>query len=443
MYWEEPRILSSGHQNKAFYEAMWKKLLETGSWSGEIWDRRKDGQIYPKLLTITAITNDRQETIQYVGIFRDITERKRAEEEMLLESGTEHRRAEELTQQLGHLLKNSFNEIYIFDADSLHFLLTSEGAEKNLGYSCDELKQFTPLDLCPSMTGERFRQMLALLRSGEQQSLFYETVLNRKDGSTYPVDVRLQFIDLDIPVFMFIIQDITEHKSAESLLRNLSIHLQKVREEEKASIAREIHDDLGGTLTALKMDINWLMDEMPVNQDTKPFLLHVESMSQLLDDATRVTRRVITDLRPSILDDLGLCAALEWQAGQFQKRTNIKCQVTCRTDNCKYELDKIQTINMFRIFQESLTNVARHSGASGVEVELRYGEKEVTLAINDNGCGLPEGHTISQTSFGMLGMRERAEQMGGRISFYSRPGGGLSVMFTLLIPADSHKLERT
>lgn len=438
---KNPRILASGRHDKAFYRAMWKQLLDTGSWTGEIWDRRKSGQIYPKSLTITAIKNDRQEIIQYVCIFRDITERKKAEEEILLKSGTEHRRAEELTQQLGHLLKNSFNEIYIFDADSLHFLLTSEGAEKNLGYSSDELKQFTPLDLCPSMTAERFSQMLALLRSGEQQSLFYETVLNRKDGSNYPVDVRLQFIDLDIPVFMFIIQDITEHKSAESLLRNLSIHLQTVREEEKASIAREIHDDLGGTLTALKMDVNWLMDEMPVNKETKAFLQHVESMSKLLDDAARVTRRVITDLRPSILDDLGLCAALEWQADQFKKRTNIKCLVTCRTDNCKYELDKTQTINMFRIFQESLTNVARHSGASSVVVELHYGKDEVTLVINDNGCGLPEGHTINQTSFGMLGMRERAEQMGGRISFYSRPDGGLSVMFTLPAPTGNHKLE--
>ncbi|MGA7749777.1 MAG: PAS domain S-box protein, partial [Gallionella sp.] len=232
---KNPRILSSGRQDKAFYEAMWKQLLENGSWTGEIWDRRKSGQIYPKMLTITAVKNDRQETTQYVGIFSDITERKKEEEALLLKSGTIQRRAEELTQELGYLLKNSFNEIYLFDADSLHFLLTSEGAENNLGYSSDELKQFTPLDLCPSITKENFSQMLALLSSGEQQSLFFETVLHRKNGTTYPVEVRLQFINLDTPVFMFIIQDITEHKSAERQLRNLSMHIQTVREEEKAS----------------------------------------------------------------------------------------------------------------------------------------------------------------------------------------------------------------
>ena len=127
-----------------------------------------------------------------------------------------------------------------------------------------------------------------------------------------------------------------------------------MREDEKASIAREIHDDLGGTLTALKMDMNWLMDEMSVNTAPTPLLEHVGAMLHLLDDAANVTRRIITNLRPSILDDLGLCAAIEWQAGQFQKRTNIECLVTCCAENGKYELDKIKTINLFRIFQESL-----------------------------------------------------------------------------------------
>lgn len=428
---KNPRILSSGRHDKAFYDTIWNQLLTTGSWAGEIWDKRKGGQIYPKLMTITAIKNNKQETTHYVGIFRDITERKQAEEEVLLQSGTEHRRAEILTQQLGQLLKNSFNEIYLFDAQTLHYLLTSEGAEKNLGYSSDELKQLTPLDLLPLITKSRFDEILALLTSGQQQSLFYESVLRRKNGSTYPIEMRLQFINMDIPMYVCIIQDITEHKSAERQLRNLTMHLQTVREEEKANIAREIHDDLGSTLTALKMDINWLIDELTVTKNTKPLLEHAESMAKLLDDAARVTRDVITDLRPTVLDDLGLCAAIEWQADLFQKRTHIQCSVNCRTDNRDNNLGKLQTINMFRIFQESLTNVARHSGASKVEVELLYGIEDVILEIKDNGCGLPDNHTIAQTSFGILGMRERAEQMGGRINFRNLPDGGLSVIVTL------------
>ena len=220
-------------------------------------------------------------------------------------------------------------------------------------------------------------------------------------------------------------------KQAERQLREFSAHLQVMREEEKAFMAREIHDNLGGTLTALKMDLNWLLDQLSANKEVTSVLKHVESMSQLLDNAAVVTRRVITDLRPTILDDFGLLAALEWQAAQFHKRTGIHCRVAC-DESDPYELDKTQTINLFRIFQESLTNVARHSGASRVEVELQHENQKVIMTINDNGCGLQEGHIVSPTSYGMLGMRERTKQLGGRINFYSPPGGGFSV--TVMLP---------
>ncbi|MFZ2311694.1 MAG: ATP-binding protein, partial [Methylobacter sp.] len=121
----------------------------------------------------------------------------------------------------------------------------------------------------------------------------------------------------------------------------------------------------------------------------------------------------------------------EWQAEQFHKRTGIQCRVACNEGD-PYELDKTQTINLFRIFQESLTNVTRHSGASRVEVELQHENHKVIMTIIDNGCGLQEGHIVSPTSYGMLGMRERTKQLGGRINFYSPPGGGFSV--TVMLP---------
>ena len=391
---------------------------------------RKDRSLVWANLTVSLL-RDADGTPRYtIGVIEDITER---------------RQAEALVQQFGHLLQNSFDEIYIFDAHTLHFLLTSEGAEKNLGYSSDELNQLTPLDLCPSFTRESFGQMIASLRSGEQPSLFFETVLRRRNGTTYPVEMRLQFMESDFPVFMAVVQDVTERNRSERQLRDLSAHLQTAREEEKASVAREIHDNLGSTLTALKMDAYWLAEELSANKDAALLIEHVESMSQLLDNAVDVTRRVITDLRPTILDDLGLQAALEWQAGQFHKRTGIQCLVTaCTCIECrKDELDKTQTINLFRIFQESLTNVARHSGASRVEVELQCEDGEVILAISDNGCGLPEGHSITRTSYGMLGMRERAGQLGGRVNFYSPPGGGFSVTVILPLPTDNQKEGET
>jgi len=233
---------------------------------------------------------------------------------------------------------------------------------------------------------------------------------------------------------------ITEHRLVERQLHDLSAHLQDVREEEKASIAREIHDDLGGTLTAIKMEIFWLARGLPAGKGSAPLLERIESMSQLLDNAVGVTRRVISDLRPTILDDLGLLAAIEWQAAQFHKRTGIECRVNCIEDNGS--LDKQRSIALFRIFQEALTNVARHSGASRVEVEFNHGDEEVALSVSDNGRGMPEERTEVSIPYGILGMFERVEQLGGRIKFDSPPGGGLNVAVVLPLSANHQKEEK-
>lgn len=223
--------------------------------------------------------------------------------------------------------------------------------------------------------------------------------------------------------------------------RELSTHLQTVREEEKAHLAREIHDDLGSTLAALKLRLSLLLDfELPVEMKNTPLFERIESMMPILDNAAASMRRIITDLRPSILDNLGLMAAMEWQAREFNKLTGIECLVTCLhrestgcadCKNCEYTLNKSISINLFRVFQESLTNVARHSGASKVEVELQPCEHEIVLSISDNGRGLPEGKTIAATSYGIRGMRERAEQLGGKIEFGKPPSGGFSVVIKL------------
>jgi signal transduction histidine kinase len=229
-----------------------------------------------------------------------------------------------------------------------------------------------------------------------------------------------------------------ERDLAERQLRDLSAHLQYVREEEKARIAREIHDDLGGTLTAIKMEIYWLTRGLPAGKVSASLFERIESMSLLLDNAVGVTRRVITELRPTILDDLGLLAAIEWQAAQFQKRTGIECRVNCIED--RGSLDRQRSIALFRIFQEALTNVARHSGATGVEVEFCHGEDEVVLSISDNGCGMAGGHVIAPDSYGIRGMFERAGQLGGSIRFDNLPGSGLNVAVVLPL-SDNHRKE--
>jgi len=298
----------------------------------------------------------------------------------------------------------------------------------------------------------------AILQSGRHDKEFYRDmwkvmgrdkfwcgeVWNRtKSGKVYPEWLTITAVlgsDGQVTNYVGIFSDISERKAGEEQLRKLTAHIQTAREEEKTRIAREIHDDLGGTLTAFKMETYRLTGKLSGITESAPLLEHVESMTQLLDNAVGVTRRVISDLHPSILDDLGLVAALEWQCAQFHKRTGIDCEVICAEDRDEEQkLDKAIAINLFRIAQEALTNVSRHSGASQVHVEFHQDAEEIILCISDNGRGLPEGRVIAQKSYGVRGMRERIAQLGGEIRFDKPSGGGLRVM--VIVPLSGGQIS--
>ncbi|MCG6933435.1 MAG: PAS domain S-box protein [Gallionella sp.] len=297
-----------------------------------------------------------------------------------------------------------------------------------------------------------------MLHSGRHDSMFYRNmwqvlerdrfwsgeVWNRnKKGEIYPEWLTITAVlgpAGQVTNYVGIFSDITERKAGEQQLRRLTAHIQTAREEEKTRIAREIHDDLGGTLTALKMDVYRLAGKLSGYGQAAPLLGHVESMTQLIDNAVGVTRRVISDLHPTVLDDLGLVAALEWQCGQFRQRTGIACEVSGAGDgDDESRLDKTVAINLFRIFQEALTNVVRHSGATRVNAEFHQNGEEIILTISDNGRGMPEGLVIAPTSYGLRGMRERVAQMNGQILFDRPPGGGMRVTVILPVAAENSK----
>jgi len=309
------------------------------------------------------------------------------------------------------------------------------------GYSREELLRLTFRDI--TFPDDLARDLGHVRRAlaGEVATFAMEKRYVRKDQTLVWVSLTVSLLrkaDGSPHYFVGVIEDISERKRTEQQLHELTAHLQTVREEEKANIAREIHDDLGGTLTALKMETYWLARKLPAEKEMLPLLEHVESMSGLLDSAVTATRRIITELRPTILDDLGLLAALEWQCGQFQKRTGIECRFAgSEVENL--ELNKTRSINLFRIFQEALTNISRHSEASRVDVEFHHGDEEIALSISDNGRGLPEDRAVAPTSYGMRGMFERVEQLGGKLKFDSPPGGGLSV--TVRLPVSAKKKE--
>lgn len=218
-------------------------------------------------------------------------------------------------------------------------------------------------------------------------------------------------------------------------LRSLSRHLQSVREEEKARIAREVHDELGSTLTALRMDLDWMGAHLAA--DAEPLREKRSGMVKLVEAAVAATRKIVTDLRPSILDDLGLAAAVRWQAAEFQKHTGVRIDVEAPDTDGAVERDT--ALALFRIFQETLTNVARHAKASRVWVDLAVSAGSYVLQVRDNGAGMSASDLIKATSHGVRGMRERAQQFGGDVTVTSEPGRGTTLVASVPV---AHGAER-
>jgi signal transduction histidine kinase len=223
-----------------------------------------------------------------------------------------------------------------------------------------------------------------------------------------------------------------EEKLRRSLdqLRALTTYLQYVREEERTRIAREVHDELGQALTGLKLDLSWLATRLA--KSPKALQAKVRTMTDHIDATIQTVRRIATELRPGILDSLGLVAAIEWQANEFQSRTRIPCVVTSTVADTQWDQDF--TTVFFRIFQETLTNIIRHANATRVEVQLAEEDHKLVLTVADNGRGISEEEIANTRSIGLVGMRERAMLIGGEVSLHGEPGRGTTV--TLRVPLD-------
>jgi signal transduction histidine kinase len=226
-----------------------------------------------------------------------------------------------------------------------------------------------------------------------------------------------------------VIWNITQSKLAEAeilrsraALQELSDHVQKVKEDERARIAREIHDDIGGNLTAIKIDLLWLTNRLP--GEMKPLHEKAGAIERLVDRTMETTQRISRDLRPGILD-LGLIAAIEWQAEEFQRRMNIACEVVASDDDV--DLDQDVCIAIFRIFQETLTNISKYAQATRVDISLVVGEDVVVLEVSDNGKGIARDQLAKPGSFGIRGMQERARSLGGNVEIEGIAGVGTRI----------------
>jgi signal transduction histidine kinase len=212
-------------------------------------------------------------------------------------------------------------------------------------------------------------------------------------------------------------------KKSHEQLRALSMYLQHIREDERIRISRQVHDELGQALTGLKMDLYWLANRVP--KQLRAVREKTKTMSAHIDTTIQTVRRISTELRPGILDDIGLVAAIEWQAAEFQKRTGVKCEVTSEIN--EPILDEELNTAFFRIFQESLTNVVRHANASRVDVRLWEQQGNLFMEIKDNGRGISETELSNTKSLGLLGMRERAALLRGELTVSGLSGEGTMV----------------
>jgi PAS domain S-box-containing protein len=306
-----------------------------------------------------------------------------------------------------------------------------------LGYAKEEIIGRPVTDLLTEESRKTYDREFSTLT--EHRALYgLEREFIRKDGTTFWASLNV-FIEVDGAGELIrtktIARDMTERKRVETELRrsreelrSLSAHIQSAREEERGNIAREIHDELGQVLSKLKLDLAWTKKRLGLEQ--KPLLEKTDRMTDLVDSTIKTVQKISSELRPGVLDYLGLAEAIEWQAKEFRERTGIAC-IAAIAPELVVE-DKDVSTAVFRIFQETLTNIIRHAKAGRVDVELKQEDGVLTLEIRDNGVGIVKDAIANPTSFGLLSMRERARYLGGRVIISGEPGKGTTV--TVRIP---------
>lgn len=248
----------------------------------------------------------------------------------------------------------------------------------------------------------------------------------RADGNEFPIEATIsQTLIGGEPQYTAVLRDVTERRNAETELRkmnrqlqDLSASLQDIREQERSRIARELHDDLGQQLTGLKLELSWLSNRLKEGRPAPPEKM--DTMRHQLDDAIAAVRRISTELRPLILDDLGFGEAVVWQAGVLSKRTGLEIDLDLSAAGLVK--DDVLATALFRVLQESLTNIVRHANAERVEIRLVVEGDNLVLTVRDNGRGIAAG--VVKGGIGLVSMRERATALGGQFNISSVPGDG-------------------
>jgi PAS domain S-box-containing protein len=381
--------------------------------------RRKDGTLFPVEINVGALQDGTAH-----AIIRDITERKQVEEALQQEK-----------ENFRHSLDDSPLGVRIATIEG-NTIYANKTILDFYGYdSLGEMQKTRLKDRYTPESYARAQKRKHQREHGDFSVTEYEISIVRKNGEIRHLQVyRNEVLWNGARQFQVIYKDITVHKKAEEELRNskellekLNQHLHEVRENERAVISREIHDELGQSLTALKLDLNRMHKYINANPEA---VAKLESMIELVSNTIKDVQRISSDLRPGILDELGLISAIEWYCDEFEKRTGIRCHL--KLDNSDYDDSQIN-LTFFRVLQETLTNVIRHAKASSVIIKLHKVIKGATMTIHDNGIGIHEEKIRSNKSFGLISMRERVKQFNGTIDISSKKDYGTKLV--IFIPS--------
>jgi PAS domain S-box-containing protein len=378
----------------------------------------------------TVMTDELGKPARMNGAVQDVTERKKAEDEL-----------RQTYQRLSYHVENTPLAVIEWDKD-LYITRWSEQAEKIFGWKASEVLGRNRYDQDFPIVYKEDEEKVAKVDYELMQGLVDRNLsLNRnytKEGKVIYCEWYnsvLRDEKGNVITILSLIQDVTERKRTEEKLnesyeqiRSLSEHLRSIREEERKYIAREIHDELGQYLTVLKMDVGVLNKKLNHTDDFVQRKLN--GLSDNIDNAVHTVRRIASELRPTVLDELGLAAAIAWHLEEFEKRSGIKTHFT----EPEKELDLPEPVktNLFRIFQESMTNVARHANATDVTIDLTPSKGHLTLSIADNGIGLATEVLSQKKTMGILGMKERTAIIGGTYEIQSAPGKG--TLITVKVP---------
>ncbi len=415
-----------------------ERIVHDGSLALEAAQIKKDGSILPVEINARAIELNGQQVI--CSVVRDITERKQAEitlREAMRSAQEEKVKTEAFLSAIGDSLTVHDAEYRIIFQNQI----SSARYGHRLGEYCYRVyhDRDSVCDDCafPQALADGKMHKCELTRTEGGAPTYYELTSSPVRDATGTI---IGGIELS--------RDVTVRKQAEEVLRRsneelellvkkrtaeltmlneqlrgLSVHLQQVRENDRAVIAREIHDDLGQSLTALKMDLSFIQRRLPA--ESRALTEKADSMARIIVATIDSVKRISTELRPGILDHLGLTAAMEWQAQEFEKRSDIPCDIVFAP--AEIALDRYHTTEVFRIFQETLTNVARHADATEVSVLLQIEADSLVLRVQDNGRGITDAEKADPKSLGLIGMRERVNNCGGSLAITGVPDTGTVV----------------